>query len=79
MLLEGTTNATDSAETTDPNQLPLSDALSEPNIHHFLVAGQSAMPVDSAGNPWSGSYLYNSGNLILDLLYDLILESTERL
>ena len=33
--------------------LPLSIALDSPNIHHFLVAGQSARPVDAAGNPWS--------------------------
>lgn len=37
------------------------------------------MPVDAVGNPWSGSYVYNSGNLVLDLLYDLMLESTGRL
>jgi Mn-containing catalase len=43
---------------------PLSIALSEGNIHHFLVGAQGALPVDSAGNPWSGSYVYNSGNLV---------------
>lgn len=37
------------------------------------------MPVDAAGNPWSGSYVYNSGNLTLDLLYNLMLEATGRL
>lgn len=37
------------------------------------------MPVDSVGNPWSGSYVYNSGNLVLDLLYNLMLECTGRL
>jgi Mn-containing catalase len=79
MLLEGATNTTDSIESNNPNHLPLSTALNAPNIHHFLVAGQSAMPVDSVGNPWSGSYVYNSGNLVLDLLYDVILESTGRL
>ncbi|MGI8691910.1 MAG: manganese catalase family protein [Geodermatophilaceae bacterium] len=31
------------------------------------------------GNPWSGSSVYNSGNLVLDLLYNLMLESTGRL
>ncbi len=35
--------------------------------------------MDAAGNPWSGSYVYNSGNLVLDLLYNLMLESTGRL
>ena len=49
------------------------------NIHHFLVGAQGALPVDSVGNPWSGSYVYNSGNLVLDLLYNLMLESTGRL
>ena len=49
------------------------------NIHHFLVASQGALPVDAAGNPWSGSYVYNSGNLVLDLLYNLMLECTGRL
>jgi Mn-containing catalase len=58
---------------------PLADALSMGNIHHYLVGAQGALPVDAAGNPWSGSYIYNSGNLVLDLLYNLMLESTGRL
>jgi Mn-containing catalase len=58
---------------------PLNMALSEGNIHHFLVGAQGALPVDSVGNPWSGSYVYNSGNLVLDLLYNLMLEATGRL
>jgi manganese catalase len=43
------------------------------------VGAQGALPVDAAGNPWSGSYVYNSGNLVLDLLYNVMLESTGRL
>ncbi|GAA1494123.1 manganese catalase family protein [Curtobacterium herbarum] len=58
---------------------PLNIALDTSNIHHYLVGAQGALPVDSAGNPWSGSYVYNSGNLPLDLLYNLMLESTGRL
>lgn len=58
---------------------PLNIAMSESNIHHYLVGAQGALPVDAAGNPWSGSYVYNSGNLTLDLLYNLMLESTGRL
>jgi len=58
---------------------PLNMALSNGNIHHFLVGAQGALPVDSVGNPWSGSYVYNSGNLPLDLIYNLMLESTGRL
>jgi Mn-containing catalase len=58
---------------------PLRTALSVPNIHHLLVAPQCALPVDAAGNPWLGSYVYASGNLTLDLLYNLMLEATGRL
>ncbi|WP_150306540.1 manganese catalase family protein [Planctomonas psychrotolerans] len=58
---------------------PLNIALDTGNIHHYLVGAQGALPVDSVGNPWSGSYVYNSGNLPLDLLYNLMLESTGRL
>ena len=58
---------------------PLKIALDTGNIHHYLVGAQGALPVDAAGNPWSGSYVYNSGNLVLDLLYNLMLEATGRL
>jgi Mn-containing catalase len=59
--------------------VPLEIALDHSNIHHYLVGAQGALPVDAVGNPWSGSYVYNSGNLVLDLLYNLMLESTGRL
>src|SRR6188474_3323302 len=58
---------------------PLDIAPTAPNPHHFIVSPQCALPVDAAGNPWSGSYVYASGNLVLDLLYNLMLESTGRL
>ena len=75
-----------SGKPTDPvdkpsasGAVPLSIALDHSNIHHYLVGAQGALPVDAAGNPWIGSYVYNSGNLVLDLLYNLMLESTGRL
>ena len=74
ILLEGS-----SANIEEPNELPLSIALESPNIHHFLVAAQSARPVDAAGNPWTASYVYDSGNLVLNMLYNLMLEATGRL
>jgi Mn-containing catalase len=58
---------------------PLENAPQIPNVHHMLVAPQCALPEDAAGNPWSGSYVYASGNLTLDLLYNLMLEATGRL
>ncbi len=74
VLLEGA-----SSPAAGPQELPLSVALESPNIHHFLVAGQSSRPVDAAGNPWSATYVYDSGNLVLNMIYNLMLEATGRL
>lgn len=83
-LLDGSPKYT--GKLTDPvdkpgagGATPLKIALDTSNIHHYLVGAQGALPVDAAGNPWSGSYVCNSGNLPLDLLYNLMLESTGRL
>jgi Mn-containing catalase len=54
-------------------------AKDQKNAHHFIVGAQGALPVDAAGNPWSGSYVHANGNLVLDLLDNLVLESTGRL
>ena len=52
---------------------------SKKNPHHFIVGAQGALPVDAAGNPWSGSYVHSHGNLVLDLMDNLVLEATGRL
>jgi Mn-containing catalase len=57
----------------------MSMAKEQKNPHHFIVGAQGALPVDAAGNPWSGSYVHCNGNLVLDLLDNLVLESTGRL
>jgi Mn-containing catalase len=36
------------------------------DIQHAIVAGAGARAVDSMGNPWQGSYLTASGNLLAD-------------
>ncbi len=78
-LLDGSPRYQGNGTPGEGGSTPLKSALSQGNIHHYLVGAQGAMPVDSAGNPWSGSYVYNSGNLVLDLLYNLMLEATGRL
>lgn len=55
---------------------PLDEATKHANPHHFIVGAQSSLPVDAGGNPWNGSWVYNHGNLIADLLNNLVLEST---
>ncbi|CAM4296068.1 Mn-containing catalase [Paenibacillus endophyticus] len=55
---------------------PLDEAVKHANPHHYIVGAQSSLPVDAAGNPWLGNYVYNHGNLISDLLDNVVLEST---
>ena len=54
-------------------------AKEQQNPHHFIVGAQGALPVDAAGNPWSGSYVHYHGNLVFDLMDNLVLEATGRL
>ncbi|SFL07118.1 Manganese containing catalase [Paenibacillus sp. 1_12] len=55
---------------------PLDEAVKHANPHHFIIGAQSSLPVDAAGSPRMGNYVYNHGNLISDLLDNLVLEST---
>ncbi|WP_394742247.1 manganese catalase family protein [Natronococcus roseus] len=48
------------------------------NPRQFLSAGQSAMPVDSNGVPFSGGYVVASGNLAGDLYANVMAEGTGR-
>ncbi|WP_025709511.1 manganese catalase family protein, partial [Paenibacillus graminis] len=52
------------------------EAVKHANPHHYIVGAQASLPVDAAGNPWLGNYVYSHGNLIGDLLNNVVLEST---
>ncbi|MDR7071028.1 manganese catalase family protein [Fictibacillus barbaricus] len=52
------------------------EAVKHTNPHHFIMGAQSSLPADAGGNPWDRSWVYNHGNLITDLLNNVILEST---
>lgn len=70
----------DQYEATSKNgDAALDMAKEQQNPHHYIIGAQSALPVDAAGNPWSGSYVHNHGNLVLDLMDNLVLEATGRL
>jgi Mn-containing catalase len=73
LLLTGTTK-----RGTDPTATPLKSAVDARNSYHFLASGQTALPVDSMGKPWSGDYVFSSGNLKLDLLHNFFLECGAR-
>jgi Mn-containing catalase len=49
------------------------------NTGNFFMGGGAALPVDSMGTPWSGNYVFSTGNLILDLLHNFFLECGARI
>ena len=63
----------------DPTTTPLSDLKGMRNVHHFINNGASALVDNSMGQPWQGDYVFNSGDLVLDLLHNLFLESGARM
>jgi Mn-containing catalase len=73
LLLTGTTQ-----RGTDPTAAPLAGVVDARNSYHFVASGQSALPVDSMGNPWSGAYVTSTGNLKLDLIHNFFLECGAR-
>ena len=78
-LLDGAPGYDGGKFDTPGDSTVLDMAKEQQNPHHFIVGAQAALPVDAAGNPWSGSYVHNHGNLVLDLLDNLVLEATGRL
>ena len=82
-LVQNTINQllNDSGESAVPgnagvDHAPLDEAVKDANPHHYIIGAQASLPVDASGNPWNGSWVYSHGNLIGDLLDNLVLEST---
>ncbi|GAB6876716.1 manganese catalase family protein [Thermaerobacter litoralis] len=73
LLLEGSTRP------GAPETAPLAGAKDVRNTHHFIATGQTALVGNSMGAPWSGDYVFSSGNLVLDLLHNFFLECGARL
>jgi Mn-containing catalase len=80
LLLTGTTQRADRRMATGAkeNAAPLGAAVNARNSYHFIASGQTALPVDSMGNPWTGANVFSSGNLKLDLLHNFFLECGAR-
>lgn len=73
LLLTGATMRGD-----DPTTTPLESGKDARNTYHFIASGQTALPIDSMGNPWTGQNVFSSGNLKLDLLHNFFLECGAR-
>jgi Mn-containing catalase len=52
--------------------------LEQGNPHHVLKAGKGVLPVDSGGAPWTGDYVFSSGDLVEDLTHNFFLETGAR-
>jgi Mn-containing catalase len=57
---------------------PLADLKSIRNSHHYVAGGHGALPQDSLGRPWTGDYVFSSGDLIEDLTHNYFLETGAR-
>lgn len=73
LLLTGT-----SKRGFDPTPAPLKEATDFRNTRHFIASGQTALPMDSMGDFWTGQNVFSSGNLRLDLLHNFFLECGAR-
>jgi Mn-containing catalase len=73
MLLTGA-----STRGKDPAAAPLNPIKDARNSYHWVAGGQTALPMDSMGNWWNGSYVNASGNLKQDLLFNFNLECGAR-
>jgi len=62
----------------DPDKNPLESVKDARFSYPFLAGAQGAMPFDSMGNPWTGANVFNSGNLVEDLLHNFFLECGAR-
>jgi Mn-containing catalase len=46
--------------------------------YHFIAGGQGALPRDSHGAPWTGDYVFSSGDVVEDLTHNFFLETGAR-
>ena len=56
----------------------LADVKGVGNPQHFIAGGRGALPQDSNARPWSGDYVFSSGDLVEDLTHNFFLETGAR-
>jgi Mn-containing catalase len=72
------TGATPVDDGQNPASNPLAGVKGIGLPHHFLKGGQGALPADSIGAPWTGDYVFSSGDLVEDLTHNFFLETGAR-
>ena len=56
----------------------ISEIVKAGNPHHALKGGKGVLPVDANGAPWTGDYVFSSGDLVEDLTHNYFLETGAR-
>jgi Mn-containing catalase len=56
----------------------LADVKGAPNPQQFIAGGAGTLAQDSNGKPWSGDYVFSSGDLVEDLTHNFFLETGAR-
>ena len=77
-MLTGASATANGRPSVDATKSPLADVKGVGNPQHFLAGGQAALPQDSNGRPWSGDYVFSSGDLVEDLTHNFFLETGAR-
>jgi Mn-containing catalase len=70
---------TGASDGDDVRETSLRSNLGKGIPHHFINNGMSALATNSLGQGWSGEYVFNSGDLVLDLLHNFFLENGARM
>jgi Mn-containing catalase len=70
------TGATQRGEAPDSR---LASVVGKGNPEHFLSTGQAALVTNALGQPWTGDYVFSSGDLVLDMLHNFFLECGARM
>jgi Mn-containing catalase len=64
---------------SDVTDAPFADMKDIRLAASFLHAGGAAMVADSNGLPWNGTFVFSTGNLVLDLMHNFFLECGARM
>jgi Mn-containing catalase len=56
----------------------MTEVVAAGNPHHVLKGGKGVLPVDASGAPWTGDYVFSSGDLVEDLTHNYFLETGAR-
>jgi manganese catalase len=77
-MLTGASPSANGRAKVDATKSPLAGVKGVGNPQHFIASGQGALPQDSNGRPWSGDYVFSSGDLVEDLTHNFFLETGAR-